>query len=156
MTVMDRINYDSYMTEPEVAEICMACTKKDCPGICDDFRLAFRAIDARCIHVRRKGPGHYGKKLMAFGEAHSISEWAKLYGLKYHTLFTRMSVSGMTMEQALTYKRPKVMTITCGGETHTINEWARLIGVDDMTIRYRIQRGCSPEEAVRGRRFETV
>ena len=39
----------------------------------------------------------------AFGKQQSLSDWAKEYGIKYHTLYARIYKLGMSPEQALNY-----------------------------------------------------
>jgi len=35
------------------------------------------------------------------------------------------------------------------GESHTLAQWARIVGIGPKTIRYRLEQGATPEEALR-------
>ena len=38
--------------------------------------------------------------------------------------------------------------IECRGERYTIAQWARIVGIGPKTIRYRLEQGATPEEAI--------
>lgn len=44
--------------------------------------------------------------------------------------------------------RSSVRMVSVGGETHSISEWARRIGISEATLRFRIRRGRTPQEAI--------
>jgi len=86
------------------------------------------------------------------GETKPLAEWAEIAGVKYWTFYRRIKVYGMDPEEALekasperTYKKHKLMV---NGVTKTPAEWARETGINYTTIRARLKRGWSPEDAV--------
>lgn len=87
------------------------------------------------------------------GRTLTLRGWADQTGINYHTLYNRITTSGMTFEAALTkgpngphYKVP----VTAFGETKPLYEW----GVDPRahvtasTIRKRIKAGWNPQLAI--------
>ena len=102
------IDYSNHMDNPELVALCTNCVKRDCEGICDTYRARFRRIFAGSVQPEksrlRTRNGEYGKLFEAFGERHTISDWARMKGLRYQVLYMRIHRQGMTMEQALTLR----------------------------------------------------
>lgn len=161
------VHYYDYIDDPEFVAMCMECEAPDCAGICDRFK---NRVNRLCgvpeVHTpppkppkpprppKRKLVRHVeknGELLEAFGEKHTLSEWSRIKGIRYHTLYMRIR-RGKTMEEALSmdleYICPVPATITAGGETLTVKEWARRLCVSRDCIYQRIMRGMSPESAV--------
>lgn len=43
--------------------------------------------------------------ISAFGQKHSLSEWAKITGIKYHTLYARIYILKMAVEDAIPFSK---------------------------------------------------
>lgn len=90
--------------------------------------------------------------LDAFGRRQTGPQWAREFGIKYHTIRARMRL-GWSIEDAIS--RPlveagqhKVTKLTLQGETKTLYEWSRISGIAAPTIMARIKRGEPIEQAV--------
>lgn len=59
-------------------DICLNCTAKKCIGTCKRIRKASPA------------KAEPGKELTINGETHTLGEWAKITGLNYKTIATRI------------------------------------------------------------------
>lgn len=93
------------------------------------------------------------KKVEIDGEVKSISEWAKVYGVRSDRIYRRIR-SGMSPYDAIIYT---IQNIKCGnfcvkyhGETKSLSEWAKILGKDYKFLYQRIKKGWTPERA-----FET-
>jgi len=150
-------HYQDHIDHPELVELCVNCTNDDCPGICAEYRQMFKAL------FKREQPAEAPKKrevvklgkhnvpFEAFGESHTIKEWATRYGIEYITLYMRIR-SGIDMETALTMEPPKktwMRLVTIDGYTLSISDWARQMGINRCTIYARMRRGMSVEDAIR-------
>ena len=162
------VNYTVDLHTPEMIDVCMRCQEEDCPGICDIYRNAFRVAHGlptikESMHKRapKQGPpkpqrtkggglGRYNKPVEAFGERHTISEWAQIVGVSYNTLYMRLH-RGETVEQAVARMKKMICVpteIKSDGESLTVREWAKRLNVTPNCIYARIERGYTPEEAV--------
>lgn len=90
--------------------------------------------------------------LEAFGRRQTGPQWAREFGIKYHTIRARI-YAGWSIEDAIS--RPlveagqhKVTKLEARGKTKTVYEWAREVGVAAPTIMARIKRGESVEQAI--------
>lgn len=88
------------------------------------------------------------------GEIHSISEWARIIGVKRELLRDRIIRLGWPIEKALTTPvlpmgmgKNNVM-LEYNGETHPIGTWEKLLGFSPETLRGRLKRGWPVEEAI--------
>lgn len=152
--------YASGADHPELIEFCQRCTREDCEGFCEDYRDRYRDLynlppinRHERVHRPRTEPLRaYNKLYFAFGEEHTLSEWAKLYGMKYATLYMRVADQHWTLEQALstpaaTYNRHDIK-VTIDGETKPISRWAMQYGIARATVYSRIKRGMEPIDAL--------
>lgn len=160
------IQYDKYMDDAVIRDLCMKCKKANCPGICNEYKNAVRDI-LGLTHLREAAPKvkyerhekreyKYRKRHEINGEWHTLREWAEISGITYNTLYMRMYRYGMTLEEAMGNPLRPIMhyaqTIEIDGETHTISEWAALTGQKVRCIYSRLERGYTPQEAVTGRK----
>ena len=90
--------------------------------------------------------------LEAFGRRQTGPQWAREFGIKYHTIRARMRL-GWSIEDAIS--RPlveagqhKVTKLVARGKIKTVYEWAREVGVAAPTIAARIKRGEPVEQAI--------
>jgi hypothetical protein len=87
------------------------------------------------------------------GVTKSLAKWAEDAGIKYWTLYRRIKVFGMEPVIALQRGAPdrhyKKQTLSFAGVTKTLSEWSRETGINYTTLRARVKRGLSPEEALR-------
>lgn len=90
--------------------------------------------------------------LEAFGRRQTGPQWAREFGIKYHTIRARLRL-GWGIEDAIS--RPLVEVgqhrttkLVVGGETRTLQQWARISGIAAPTIWARIKRGEPVEQAV--------
>jgi hypothetical protein len=80
-------------------------------------------------------------------EAHTLTKWVDILGLKYSTVANRIS-RGMDPAEALTKpvrKAARNYRYTFDGKTLTLKEWAALTGLSITTLHERIRRGWSVE-----------
>lgn len=88
------------------------------------------------------------------GEEHSISEWARILGVKRELLKDRITKLGWSIEKAFTTPtlsnetKENNVILEYNGEAHPIGTWERLLGFRPETIRSRIKHGWSVEEAL--------
>ena len=87
-----------------------------------------------------------GKKML-------LGDIAKMYGFKRLTLYRRMKVGGMTLEEALA--EPVVprdeqnkFKLVYKGEPVSINKLSKIIGMNRSTLSLRLNSGWSVEEAI--------
>jgi len=90
--------------------------------------------------------------LEAFGRRQTGPQWAREYGIKYHTIRARLR-KGWSIEDAIA--RPlveagqhKVTMLTVGGVTKTLYEWSEISGIAAPTIRARVRKVEPAEVAV--------
>lgn len=147
--------YSNTITDnPEMIEMCLNCKKENCNyGICNAYRDKYRELlglpkgeptpqlpNARSVLIEP-----VNGKYQAFGEWHSIVEWARLYGLSRKALHNRIQSGRMTMEQALTkplrsVKRRAAVYIVNGKEM-TVKEIADKSGLSLSATYNRLARG---------------
>ena len=88
------------------------------------------------------------------GVSHTISEWAKISGLPYQTIYERYSKGDKDLLRPLKTE----MLVEINGELHTFKEWAEITGIDVSVIkqRYKKQKKIGDEliSAVRERNME--
>ena len=157
-TMAKQHRYDIDLNHPEIIKLCESCTRVDCPGICLDYKNLSRKLAGygrlryRDKQVRKPSPMHvYNKQFEAFGESHTLREWAKITGMAYHTLYNRMTVRNMTMQEAI--QKPirhdwNEDAISHDGKSMTLMEWSKELGVNYTTLRNRLLRGWTPEQTL--------
>lgn len=79
------------------------------------------------------------------GEVHSLTEWSKIYNIKYATLVSRFD-RGIRGDKLFS-KNIKNIFVEYNNEVHTLKEWSRITNIPYETLRgrYHIQgkRGAS-------------
>lgn len=89
------------------------------------------------------------KFIEAFGESHTITEWAKMTGFLAETIRKRLNI-GFSQEDAVSSPlgehRKKIVEFN--GERHTTCEWSILLGFSKNLIDYRLKKGWSIEKAL--------
>lgn len=83
----------------------------------------------------------------AFGEAHTLREWATIRGLPLNVIKSRIS-SGWTAERALTQPITVPRAITVDGESVTAIALARQLNIDEALVYYRVRRGWTGDMIV--------
>ncbi|GAA1937907.1 hypothetical protein [Amycolatopsis minnesotensis] len=87
------------------------------------------------------------------GRTLTLRGWAEQSGIKYHTLYKRITKSGMTFADALA-KGPDgsdfMVAVTAFGETKPLYRWAvdARANCSTTTLRKRILAGWDPEQAI--------
>ncbi len=130
--------YDVRIDSPAIIELCLNCKRAHCYGECEEQRTLAREAG--------------GNLYAAFGERHTLTEWAKRYDLSLGTLWTRVNRCGMTLEQALVAKKGgsrRGRRYTIDGETLTLKEWAQKLDVPYSRIVWRLRAGWSVEAAIK-------
>lgn len=123
-----------YKERPELIEMCLNCEKENCPGYCEEYYE----------RSNRRGVRLYA----AWGEKHTLTEWARMFGKSVNTLYSRMRL-GLTLEQALTKKNePGWRKVKWQGEWITLVELAKRTGVPYHRLADRLKLGWSVEDAV--------
>lgn len=97
-------------------------------------------ITEQCNNTRRN---HI---VEAFGESHTLAEWARINGLSYNTIKTRMRRGVQGDELVAPVKK---RTITANGETHTLREWSIITGLSLNTIKTRVRKGKRCHEVIK-------
>lgn len=155
------LDYTTHMDAPELVEVCRHCKHADCIGICNEYKNAFRRLMGKA-ELRTTGTLNgkarqsiAGEKLEAFGEAHTLAEWAQISGINYYTLYKRVRLKGWPMESALRVKVgtvPRDKIILCvDGQEMSVNAWAAELGISYQTIYARLARGYTDREALFGK-----
>lgn len=90
--------------------------------------------------------------LEAFGRRQTGPQWAREFGIKYHTIRARIR-KGWSVEDAISKPKvepgqDKVTMLTVQGETRTVIEWSKISGIAVPTIMARIKKGEPVEQAV--------
>lgn len=88
-----------------------------------------------------------GRIIEAFGEGHTLREWASITGLPLHVLKHRFS-SGWEPERALKQPITKPREITVGGEKITALALARRINITEAAVYYRTRQGWTGDMIV--------
>ncbi|MEU3629121.1 hypothetical protein [Streptomyces fradiae] len=87
------------------------------------------------------------------GRTLTLRGWAEQSGIKYHTLYRRLTKAGMTFEDALLKGSDGpdfALPVTAFGETKPLSHWAvdPRAGCTVTTMRRRIAEGWEPEQAI--------
>lgn len=126
----------------EAIEICLNCARRTCD------RLKAAEDAARAARRARKGTAFY-----RIGDVEdTMRGWSARSGIAFNTLWQRMNRHGMSMAEALQYRRPKArrdVAVTVMGETRTVREWCALLGMKESAVRSRMNRQHeSPDKAI--------
>lgn len=114
----------------------------------------------RCFNPRCKYYDNYGGRGITicdeWNEFESFMEWSLNNGFADGMSLDRIDVNGnyepgncrwVSWEVQENNKRNNSY-LTLNGQTHTISEWSRITGLKDSTIRERIKRGWTVEDAL--------
>lgn len=95
-------------------------------------------------------PGKWTDLLVTVdGETHTLSQWANKLGMKFQTLFVRISRSKMSPEDAVRAgKHLHAKFYTYAGKTQSLDDWAEEYGINSDTLRSRLDRGDSIDKAL--------
>lgn len=81
------------------------------------------------------------------GETKVLKEWARVFNIKYTTLYNRIYRSKMSFEDAIHYNNELIFTIN--GETHSLKEWCEIYNMDHTVVYNRYNKHkWSIEEAL--------
>lgn len=148
---MGGYDYAAYSDHPKLIALCASCAQPDCDGICEIYKECWRALFGKPELMRRKRGtkpiGKYKKPLVAFGEAHCLAVWARIYDIPYHTLYQRIYSRGHSLEAALEMGNRSgqhyrdAVKYDFDGKSLSIGEWAKYTGICEETLRARIVRG---------------
>lgn len=159
---MSMYDYPAYADHPVMIAMCEQCTRPDCPdGICTAWRAKCREVIREAQAAKRDyiERGNLRQRYIIYkGEAHYLTEWAKMHGLTTVLLSERLA-AGWPFEKALnTPKRdtsPRYYTLN--GETLRTKEWAKRLGMTKEAIERRLYQGWPLEKALtyeKGRSLE--
>ena len=85
------------------------------------------------------------------GRRQTVVEWARELGIGPSTLYNRVRM-GWPPDRALQERpgtrRVNSRMLTVGGRTQTLPAWAREAGLRPKTVKERLRRGWTPEEAL--------
>lgn len=92
--------------------------------------------------------------LTAFGRTQPLQYWADEFNMTAWTLNDRIVNRKMSIEEALTrpLKAPSPI-LKVGRVSRRISEWSTRTGIPIRTIKYRLENGRSPAEAISEGRF---
>lgn len=80
------------------------------------------------------------------GQKHFLKDWARIFGIKYTTLYQRIYRQHMSFEDAVT--KPLENLIEIDGEKRTTAEWCRILNLNESVIFSRVNRGMSNYDAL--------
>ena len=81
------------------------------------------------------------------GESKVLKEWARIFNIKYTTLYTRIYRSNMSFEEAINFNNELIFTIN--SETHTLKEWCKIYNIEHDIVYNRYNKHkWSIEEAL--------
>lgn len=88
------------------------------------------------------------KKHTYNGERGTVSYFARKYGVKPSTVWSRLSrgipfSQALTMPKRSTYRQQGVKTLLYDGTEHTYRDWSVITGIAIATIRWRLKKGWS-------------
>lgn len=98
----------------------------------------------------------HGDYVEAFGQKKRLTDWCREHGLNVETVRERLE-RGWAAEEALTApagKNGQIRRVEAFGETWTMLGLATAMKVSRFSLTQRINRGATPEEAVRAIRAE--
>lgn len=139
--------------DPRLIELCLNCTQDNCEGFCEAYRAKCRELLGLPPIVPKPKPVKAHSvmieprdgKYQAFGEWHSMSEWARRYGLTRRALRHRIESGRMTMEQALLQPLRPVGRASekylVNGVRMTVKEIVQKSGLAQSTVYYRLSKG---------------
>ena len=145
MAKRERINYATGADHPRLIQLCCACDKQNCDGLCHEYRKLYREIIGG--HQMRGG------KLLPYqGEMLTITEIARRSGISRETIYKRLQ-SGASLEEAVVppkHRRGVRVYVTYRGERYTVGRLAQIMGINKSTLYWRLECGMTPEDAVDG------
>lgn len=148
MPVWDR-RYATAEEHPELIKFCQNCTSPDCKrGICEKYKEKYREVWGIQTIKRKRGQRVVNQMFEAFGESHTIKEWAGKSGIPYDALYHRFNSRHWDIEEALTTPTGTRNLITIDGETHTATEWMGICKMPRGSYYKRIREGWSVRDAL--------
>ena len=104
-------------------------------------------------HQRQISHRRYCHRINLDGEDLTIQEAGRQIGMPPMTLRGRLLKHGMELQRAiyptaLPYRKDSKF-LTLDGQTLSVPEWARLLDVRLRTLRERLRRGATPQQALR-------
>ena len=74
-----------------------------------DYNGGYSPENCRWVSMEVQGSNKRNNRYFEFqGEVHSLKEWAEILGIKYQTLYARLTVHGMSVDDAFTRGCKKV------------------------------------------------
>lgn len=92
-----------------------------------------------------------GSKMVEIdGECHSVTEWCRLRGMPYKTVYSRIKENGWDAKRALSEPVSEYAgeVLKIDGVTKTVRQWCLANGVNYTTAYRRIKGGWAPARAV--------
>lgn len=152
-----KITYADGTDHPELIAMCVNCTEPECDGLCDRYCDKYRELyelpvrqvikKAEDTHEPRM---HYVRRVYeAFGQTHTMAEWARITGLSYQTIYSRID-RGMEIEQALslTPHTIGVKLYAHGGREMSRLEWCRELNIPRSRFYDNLARGMTVGQAL--------
>lgn len=144
------------LNQCEMIDMCVNC---ECPEDgCDEtpcmrFRQRYRELAGLPpLNPDGTDPGRTGMSRYTMGgEAHTLSEWARMYGVSRDTVANRVTRLHWPLEKALTVPvaaHEDAEAVTIRGITRTVTEWADWLGISRETVYARIKHGWSVRDAL--------
>lgn len=158
-----RYNRETINNAPELVALCTHCKHADCIGTCPECRARVDELLGVCRPEKGKRGGarpNSGRRrklrLEAFGETHTLREWADRYKVSYYALYKRVYIDSHPIEEALLMTpghrggRPPVL-LRVDGREMPIPAWAKELGIPPNKIHARLKLGWSAREALFGK-----
>ena len=159
--------YHGHLDNPELIAICSNCTEADCDGLCEQYKRLYRQLypappnaPGTCgrqpnrirPRPKRERLHYYNVESYTYnGETHTIKQWSEITGIKYNTLYMRLTRGKMKFEDAITMPMRVVITpevLEVNGERLTVRQWSERTGLTMKCIYERLRSGYSYEDAV--------
>lgn len=113
-----------------------------------DYRLDRINIDfnfspnnCRWVSIKEKSAHRKDAVLYKYnGKEMNLEDWSKYLGIKRLTLWNRIHISKMSVEEAFTTPVAQPTIYEANGEVHTIDEWSKILNVKKSTLKSRLYR----------------
>lgn len=95
-----------------------------------------------------KNRGSFNRIFYHDGKYKNLKDWAKHFGIKYTTLYSRIFRNGIRFEDAIK-DDPSGLKFEIDGKKMRVYEWCKLLGVKPMTVYDRMHKGWSFDRAIK-------
>lgn len=91
------------------------------------------------MQTQSENRGEFNKVFTYNGESRVLKDWARVFNIKYTTLYNRIYRSGKSFEEAIQID-PFNKLILYNNESHTLKEWCELKNMEYNVVRTRLNK----------------